>query len=60
MIKQKWQDIALTLGEMELDIDKSSKGNKSAALRIRKKIKLIQAQLKELRSMSLSIGKDEK
>jgi hypothetical protein len=60
MIKQKWQDISLMIEEMETDINKSAKNNKSAALRIRKKIKAVQLELKNLRALSLLIGKEEK
>ena len=39
--------------QLETDLNKNEKGNKSAGVRLRKQIKEIQALLKELRSQSL-------
>ena len=58
MIKQKWQSILELINDMEQDIDKSDKNNKSAALRVRKQIKQLQAELKDLRAISLKVGKE--
>lgn len=57
-ILEKWQEIKTLTEVLEPDINKAAKGNKAAGLRYRKQYKSFCLKLKELKALTLSIGKE--
>ena len=56
-LEQKWEEVKSLIEEIQPDLIKNSNGNKSAGIRTRKKIKELSVLLKELKALSLEIGK---
>tara|TARA_A100001201_G_scaffold128583_1_gene113669 strand:+ start:509 stop:679 length:171 start_codon:yes stop_codon:yes gene_type:complete len=52
-MKELYSHLKELIEELEVNLNKAEKGNKSAGVRLRKEIKKAQALLKELRSESL-------
>jgi hypothetical protein len=52
-MNELYTDLKNSVAELQNDLTKNEKGNKSAGVRLRKQIKQIQAILKDLRSLSL-------
>ena len=56
-IARKWQEIKNLINELDVDIEKASKGNKAAGLRYRKRYKWFCLLLKELKNLTLLLSK---
>lgn len=58
-ITNKWGEIKILMSESDVDLEKASKGNKAAGVRLRKQIKLIEYEIKILRKLTLQSAKQE-
>lgn len=52
-MKELYSHLKELVEQLEVNLNKAEKGNKSAGVRLRKELKQMQALLKELRSESL-------
>jgi hypothetical protein len=56
---EKWDELRTLFESVELDVKKSSKGNKSAGVRARRGLRMIKQAANELVKLSKTIGSAE-
>jgi hypothetical protein len=56
---EKWDELRTLFESVELDVKKSSKGNKSAGVRARRGLRMIKQAANELVKISKTIGSAE-
>lgn len=59
-IVSSWNDLKALLAEAEVDVLKNAKGNASAGIRARKKLRELKTKLSDLVKITIEEGKQEK
>ena len=58
-LSNAWNELRVLVESLDLDVNKSIKGNKSAGVRTRKGLRLLKGQAANLVKLSMALEKDE-
>jgi hypothetical protein len=60
VVAAKWAEVKAAVDELELDVQKNSRGNAAAGVRTRKGLRALRKQVTDLVKLTVSLDKDKK